>query len=145
MAQKATAVDSTFYEAWDILSLVQADRGDFTAAARAHQKAIEASGGDYWVRQFNEGLIAGRKGDLATVRKVLKELEGDPRLAQRAGLYHLLGQTDTMYALLNKAVDRRDPDILQVLFATPQMYDLKGDPRHTEILKRLGLVEKPTL
>jgi len=47
--------------------------------------------------------------------------------------------------MLNKAFDAKDPDILQVLFATPQMYDLRGQPRHSEILRRLKLAEPPKL
>jgi hypothetical protein len=112
-ATKATEVDSTFYEGWDILSLIQADRGDFAAADRAHRQAIKFSGGDYWVRIFNEGLIAGRRRDMAAVRQALKQLDGDPRLAQQAGLLHILGETDAMYTMLNKAFDAKDPDILQ--------------------------------
>jgi len=142
---KATQVDSTFYEAWDLLSLIEGDAHNFEAAERARARATVLAGGDYWVRQLNTGQTAARRGDTATVRRMLKELDGDPRLAQRAELLYLLGQDDSMYVMLNKAVDARDPDLLQVLNAMPQMYALRGQSRHTAVLKRIGLIGAPKM
>jgi len=76
---------------------------------------------------------------------MLRELDGDPRLAQRAELLHLLTQDDSMYVMLNEAVNARDPDLLQVLNAMPQMYDLRGQARHTAVLKRMGLIGAPKM
>ena len=140
-ALAAIAADSAFYEAHDILSLVLTDERDFAGAARAHQRAAALAGGDYWVRQFNDGQIAAARGDTATVRRRLRELEGDPRLAQRAGLQYLAGDKDGMYAMFDRAVAARDPDLLQVVNAMPFLYPIRREPRFQALLARIGLPE----
>ena len=141
-ALAAIAADSAFYEAYDILSLVLMDGGDFAGAAREHDRAIALAGGDYWVRQFNDGMIAAARGDAATVRRRLRELEGDPRLAQRAGLLYLAGEKDSMYATFDRAVAARDPDLLQVINGMPFLYPIRGEPRYQQLLARIGLPEE---
>jgi tetratricopeptide (TPR) repeat protein len=135
----AIAADSTFYEAFDLLGLIEADAGNIAAAEAAHARAVEVSGGEYWVRQLNEGAILAAKGDTAGVRRVLDELEGDPRFAQRAVLASLLDMPDSMYTLLDRAVEARDPDMLQVLTALRFMYPRHREPRYQELLRRVGL------
>ncbi|MEO7520936.1 MAG: serine/threonine-protein kinase, partial [Gemmatimonas sp.] len=97
-ARAGAAVDSSFYEVFDIMSLVLADLGNFRAADSAHKQAVKVAGGDYWVRLFDEGLIASRRGDTAGVQRALTALDGDPRLAQRGGLLFLVGKKDSAYA-----------------------------------------------
>ncbi|MEP7325185.1 MAG: protein kinase [Gemmatimonadota bacterium] len=140
-AESAIAMDSRFYEAFDILSLIEMDARNFTAAERYHKRAIELAGGDYWVRQFNDGMIAAARGDRAAVEKVVRELEGDPRLAQRAGLLYLLGNKDSMYTLFDHAVEARDLDLLQVMNAMPFLYPIRKEPRYLELQARIGLPE----
>ncbi len=137
----AIAVDSTFYEAYDLLGMVESDAGDFPASARYHQRAIEVAGGDYWVRQFSEAVLYRAQGDLAGVRRVLRELEGDPRYAQRAVLSYLVGDTDATYALLERAIETRDGDVLWVLTSIPYLYPLRHEPRYQALLERMGLPE----
>jgi serine/threonine protein kinase/tetratricopeptide (TPR) repeat protein len=140
-AESAIAVDSSFYEAFDILSLIEMDAGDFAAAGRYHQRAIDLAGGDYWVRQFNDAMIAAARGDQAAVRTIVRELEGDPRLAQRAGLLYLAGNKDSMYTLFDRAIDERDPDLLQVLNGMRFLYPIRREPRYQQLLARIGLPE----
>ena len=116
-ARIGAAADSSFYEIFDILSLILADENNFAAADSAHARAVTVAGGDYWVRLFDEGIIAFRRGDRAAVQRALRGLEGDPRLAQRAGLLFLVGKKDSAYAMLDKAVEARDLDLLQILNA----------------------------
>jgi tetratricopeptide (TPR) repeat protein len=140
-AQSAVALESDFYEGHDILSLVLADARDFDGAEREHRRAIALAGEDYWVKAFNEGQIAAARGDTATVRQRLRELEGDPRLAQRAGLLYMTGDKDGMYAMFDRAVAERDPDLLQIINAMPFLYPLRGEPRYQALLARMGLPE----
>jgi TolB-like protein/tetratricopeptide (TPR) repeat protein len=140
-AERAVQVDSTFYEAHDILSLIEMDAGNFAAADREHRRAILHAGGDYWVRQFNDAMIAAARGDTASVRRIARELEGDPRLAQRAGIQYLAGNTDSMYALFDRAIRERDPDVLQIINAMPILYPARKDPRYQALLARIGLPE----
>jgi TolB-like protein len=135
----AIAADSTFYEAFDLLGLIEADAGNIAAAERAHARAVAVAGGDYWVRQMNEGVIRAAKGDTAGVRRVLGELEGDPRYAQRALLANLLGMPDSMYTLLDRAFETRDADMLQIINAMPYLYPRRGESRYQELLARVGM------
>jgi TolB-like protein len=141
-ARTGTRVDSTFYEVFDILSLILADAGAFAASDSAHRKAVQVAGGDYWVRLFNEGLIASKRGDTAGVQRALDALEGDPRLAQRGGLLFLVGKKDSAYAMLNRAIAERDADLLQVLNAMPALYPFRLEPRYQELLARMGMPER---
>jgi hypothetical protein len=140
-AESAIAMDSRFYEAFDILSLIEMDAGNFAAADRYHQRAIELAGGDYWVRQFNDAMIAAARGDRDAVARVARELDGDPRLAQRAGVQFLLGNKDSMYTLFDRAVEARDLDLLQVMNAMPFLYPLRKEPRYLALQARIGLPE----
>jgi serine/threonine-protein kinase len=134
--------DSSFYEVFDIMSLVLADMGDFAGADSAHAQAVKVAGGDYWVRLFDEGLIASRRGDTSGVKRALAGLDGDPRLAQRGGLLFLVGKKDSAYAMLNTALEARDLDLLQTLNAMPALYPFRQEPRYQELLARMGMPER---
>jgi serine/threonine-protein kinase len=136
---RAMAVDSTFYEAFDLFGLIESDARNFPASERAHQRAIAVAGGDYWVRQFSEGVLLAARGDSAGVRRVLRALDHDPRLAQRAVLLNALGERDSMYTLLEKAVETRDADLLWILNAIPYLYPRRREPRYQRLLERIGL------
>ncbi len=141
-ARAGTQVDSSFYEVFDILSLILGDMGDFLAADSAHRQAVKVAGGDYWVRLFNEGMTASWRGDTAGVQRALSALDGDPRLAQRGGLLFLVGKKDSAYAMLNRAIAERDVDLLQILNAMPPLYPFRGEPRYQELLARIGMPER---
>jgi eukaryotic-like serine/threonine-protein kinase len=138
-AESAIAADSTFYEAHDVLSLIELDARNFDAADRAHARATALAGGDYWVRQLNTGMIASARGDTATVRRMLRELDGDPRLAQRAALLYLTGDKDAMYAMFDRAIIDRDPDILMISNGMPILFPVRKEPRYQRLLERIGL------
>jgi hypothetical protein len=72
---------------------------------------------------------------------VLKELAGDPRIAQRAGVMYLAGNKDSMYVLFDRAIRERDPDLLQVLNAMPFLFPIRHEPRYQQLLARIGLPE----
>ena len=140
-AEKAVALDSTFYEGHDILSLVLMDEGDFAGADREHAAAVRMAGGDYWVRQFNSVMHTTARGDTAAARAIARELEGDPRLAQRAGIQYMIGNKDGMYTLFQQAIAARDPDVLQIMNAMPVLYPVRKEPRYQALLARIGLPE----
>ena len=136
---QAIAVDSTFYEAYDLLGMLESDAGNLAASARNHQRAIEVAGGDYWVRQFSEAVLHHAKGDLAGVRRVMNELKDDPRYAQRAVMAFLAGEKDSTYALLERAIKTRDGDVLWVINSIPYLYPLHSEERYQGLMRRIGL------
>ena len=141
-ARKGTEIDPAFYETWDILSLVLGELGQHAAADSAHRRAVEVAGGDYWIRLYNEGLLASQRGDTTGVRRALASMVGDPRLAQRGSLLFLTGQKDSAYAMLDRAVAARDGDLLQVLNAMPPLYRFRREPRYQALLARIGMPER---
>jgi len=140
---QAITVDSTFYEAFDLLGMVESDAGNIAASERYHQRAIEVAGGDYWVRQFSEAVLYEAEGDLAGVQRVLQELEGDPRYAQRAVMSYLAGDKEATYTLLERAIEARDGDLLWVLTSIPYLYPLHGEGRYQGLMRRVGLPAIP--
>jgi serine/threonine-protein kinase len=138
----AIAADSMFYEAHDLLSMVESDAGNIEASERAQAKAIEVAGGDYWVREFSEAVRYAAQGDTAAVRGVLAELEGDPRYAQRAVMSYLAGDKDATYALLERAIETRDGDVLWILTSIPYLYPLHSEERYRQLMRRVGLLER---
>jgi tetratricopeptide (TPR) repeat protein len=140
---QAIAVDSSFYEAYDLLGMVESDAGNLAASERYHQRAIEVAGGDYWVRQFSEAVLHHAKGDLAGVRRVMSELRDDPRYAQRAVMAFLAGEKDSTYALLERAIETRDGDVLWVLSSIPYLYPLHSEERYQGLMRRVGLPARP--
>jgi hypothetical protein len=66
-------------------------------------------------------------------------LDRDPRYAQRAALLFVLGDKDSAYALLERAVDTRDVDALVVVPAIPELYPFHGEPRYQRLRERMGL------
>ena len=141
-ARAGPAIDSTFYETFDISALILASMGRHAAADSAHRFAVTVAGGDYWVRLFNEGLQAHYRSDTIGVRRALAALEGDPRLAQRAGLLLVLGRKDSAYAMFDRAVVGRDPDLLQILNAMPPLHPYRQEPRYQALLARIGMPER---
>ena len=141
-ARIGTRLDSTFYEVFDILSLVLADVGDSAGARREHERARRIAGGDYWVRTFNDGLLANARGDRAGLARAIHSLEGDPRVSQLGGLLLLAGDKDRAYATLNRAVAARDLDLLQILNAMPALYPFRQEPRFQALLARMGMPER---
>ncbi|HYW30507.1 MAG TPA: hypothetical protein VE869_03290 [Gemmatimonas sp.] len=125
-----------------MLSLALANLGQHAAADSAHRRAVRVAGGDYWVRQVNDGFLAGYRGDTAGVRRALRSLDGDPRLSHRASLLLLLEQRDEAYAMFDRAIAARDLDLLQMLNGMPPMYRFRQEPRYQALLARIGLPER---
>jgi serine/threonine-protein kinase len=141
-ARAGIAADTAFYEVFDILSLALASGGRHAAADSAHRRAARVAGGDYWVRQVNDGFLAAYRGDAAGIRRALRSLDGDPRLSHRASLLLLLGERDAAYAMFDRAIDARDLDLLQMLNAMPPLYRFRKEPRYQALLARIGLPER---
>jgi TolB-like protein/tRNA A-37 threonylcarbamoyl transferase component Bud32 len=138
-ATRAVALDSAFYEPYHMLAWIEATEGNFPAARQALARARELAGGDFWLRQTTEGFILARSGDLAGALQVLRVMEGDPRLAQRAILLHAVGDLDGMYAMFGRAIEARDPDTMWILNSFPVLRPLRREPRYQQLLERMGM------
>jgi len=54
---------------------------------------------------------------------------------------YLAGDKDGTYALLDRAIEARDGDLLWVLTAIPYLYPIHHEPRYQGLLRRVGLPE----
>jgi serine/threonine-protein kinase len=140
-ALRAIALDSAFYEPYHMLAWIEADAGNAPAARQALSRAT-AVGGDFWLRQTLEGFILARSGDAPGARRVLRAMDRDPHLAQRAMLLHAVGDRDSMYALFEHPIDARDPDAIWILNSAPFLRPLRREPRYQRLLERMGLPEE---
>ncbi|HEX5819039.1 MAG TPA: hypothetical protein VFY20_09180, partial [Gemmatimonadales bacterium] len=140
-ARRAIALDSLFFEAHHELAWMSVETGDFVTARREIDIARRLAGGDYWLRQVVEGQLLARAGDEAGARRVLQAMDRDPRLAQRALLLATLGERDSMYVMLEQAIDARDPDVLWMMNAERVLRGLRQEPRYQQLLARMGLPE----
>jgi TolB-like protein/Tfp pilus assembly protein PilF len=83
------------------------------------------------------------KGDKETVRRLLPELEANPKetgvgATGIAALYFFLGDVDKGFEWLERAYSKREEGLLEIQWD----WDLDGvrtDPRYLNLLKRLGL------
>ena len=140
-ALRAIALDSAFYEPYHMLAWIEAAAGNILAARQAAERAAAVAGGDYWLRGTLDGYIKVRAGDTAGARAVLRTMDRDPRLAQRALLLHAIGDLDSMYVLFERAIDAQDPDAIWILNAVPPLRPLRHEPRYQALLERMGLPE----
>ena len=51
-------------------------------------------------------------------------------------------EKDSAYALLNTAIAKRDPDLLQTLNAMPALYPFRQEARYQELLARMEMPER---
>ena len=137
-ALRAIALDSAFYEPYHLLAWIEYEAGNLPAARDRLARAATV-GGDFWLRETLEGLILARTGDTAGARAVLRSLDRDPRLAQRALLLRALGETDSMYTMFEAAIDARDVDAIWILNSWPSLRPLRQEPRYQRLLERMGL------
>jgi hypothetical protein len=138
-ALRAIALDSTFYEPYHLLTWLELDARNVPAGRAALRRARASAGGDFWMRESLEGRLAAAAGDTSAARAVLARLKNDPRYAQRALLMRELGDVDGSYAMWNRAIDARDPDVLYILWSTPSLYPIHGEPRFKALLSRVHI------
>jgi len=86
-----------------------------------------------------EGAFLARPGDTQGARRIARAMARDPRIAQRAMLMHAVGDTDSMYVLLSRAIDARDPDAIWILNSYPVFHPLRKEPRYQQLLEQMGL------
>jgi tetratricopeptide (TPR) repeat protein len=100
-----------------------------TAEADASLKAFRTSGPrGYW------------QGILKMVLQKQERGEASPA-SDMVALYALAGDKDKAFAWLDKAYDERDGASITLLKCDPYFKSLRGDPRFSAMLRRMGLPE----
>ena len=86
-----------------------------------------------------------RMGKTKEARKILPQLENPPRgryvsPAWIAVIYCSLGEKDSALKWVNKAIEQRDASVVD-LSTLPRLELLRSDPRFTDLLKKVRLVQ----
>ena len=66
-------------------------------------------------------------------------MKGSSKLAQRAWLHRVIGDTAASYDLFERAIAARDADALWILTSIPTLYPLWKEPRYQALFARAGL------
>lgn len=143
-ARRTVELDPASHLAHFTLAVMCMERGSHAEAACGFQKAVELSGGSPLLMGWM-GAAAARAGDQTHARRILESLHqisGSHYVppSSFAWIHLALGELDTAFEWLNRAVDARDPMIVP-LRLYPFLYPLHPDPRFQAILRRLRLDE----
>jgi tetratricopeptide (TPR) repeat protein len=138
-ARQAIQLDSTFGEPYFILAMMDADEGNAPAARQAAARTIALTGPEYPFNQMVDAYVKAKTGDAAVARRVLREMEKTPRLAQQALVLAALGERDSMYVMFERAIEAKDPDTIWFLNAIPSLRPMRREPRYQQLLVRMGM------
>ncbi|HSY64164.1 MAG TPA: winged helix-turn-helix domain-containing protein [Terriglobales bacterium] len=150
--QHTIAMDPTFPLAHQYFSWLLVTMGRFEESIKENQKSELLSGSSpedaaaeaaMMLQAFKTG---GEKGfyqkNLEQTLQTLKQSGGesaDPTGV--ASAYALVGDKDRAFKWLDKAYAERDGQDIMLLKCVPPFKSLHGDPRFTDLLRRLGLPE----
>jgi eukaryotic-like serine/threonine-protein kinase len=142
MAEKTLEMDPTFAVAHVVLGLACEKTVAHARAIEELQKAVEFSGRSTQFLSYLAYVFA-RAGRAEEARATLLELE---RLSQTryvssyflAPAYVALGDADRAFQCLEEAFAERS-NALTYLKVDPKLDDLRGDPRFTDLVRRVGL------
>ncbi len=91
------------------------------------------------LRETDEAILAARSGDRATAEALMAKIRaalGEAASYQYGQIYTQLGDADRAFAAFDKAVEVRDPGLIQ--FKRDQFLDpIRRDPRYAALLTRL--------
>ena len=91
-------------------------------------------------------VLAGRRSEARTIlRKLESQRDLDFGYLPFVGLtYEALGETDKMFACLEKAYRAGEPTLLVALSTDPRFDRLRSDPRFQDLVRRLSSTPSET-
>jgi tetratricopeptide (TPR) repeat protein len=134
-------VDSAYYQVYWRLGIVYVDKGMYPEAIATLKKA-EVLSGELPLAKASLAYAYAKSGPAAEARKILAGLDIPPDrdgpYLVMAGAYGCLGEKDQSFKYLEKAYERREPNIIG-LRVSPMLDSLRSDPRFEDLLRRTGL------
>jgi TolB-like protein/Tfp pilus assembly protein PilF len=115
------------------LARVHMAKTDLTAA----RQSIEQEPHPVW-KNIGLGMLACMEGDEAAGVAIAEELIGQREIFNAAEIYHLCGDTELVFTLLEKAAEDGDPALTEMKLSWA-LSDLRADPRWHAILELVGL------
>ncbi len=147
--QHSIAMDPSFPLAHEYFSWLLMTMGRYEDAIKEHEKSEVLSGSTLdeaaaeatvMERAFKSG---GEKGfwqkHLELQLEVRKQLGAEASPSVLAGAYAMAGQTDKAFEWLEKGYEAREGQDLTLLKIFPAYKNLRGDPRFSAMLRKIGL------
>ncbi len=140
--RKTIDMDPNFAEARFHLALAYEGKRAYEDAIREFEKYIELSG-EKPMKAWT-GRVYAESGKKNQALKALAEMmemskPGQPSPYAIAALYAALGEKERAFEWLEKVYEQRSYHVV-FLNADPALDGLRGDPRFTDLLRRIGLV-----
>jgi tetratricopeptide (TPR) repeat protein len=141
-ARKNLVDNENLWNAYWLMGMVREQQGRYDEAAAMYRKGLGKGPGfeAYLAR------VAAKTGDHATARKTARELEekwkrGEQPATAIAYIYSALGEHDTAFQWLNRALDSREV-LLRNQMHTIGLSEVRGDPRFADLKRRMFAIEK---
>ena len=141
-AQQVLELDAAAYWAYLTIGSTYRDRGLFEKAIAAHRRAMELSGDAPHMMGWL-GLTLGLSGNASEARALLERLcrkaaQGYVPPTSFAWIHLGLGDTDTAFEWLNRAVDECD-QLLMAIKSYTFLNPIRSDPRFAALLRKMNL------
>ena len=140
--KKTSELDPTFDFTQVLLGYAYAGKADYANAITAYQEAVRL-GDSTPSTQIYLGAAYAKSGDKAKAAAILERLKNGKDYvspAELAILYEAIGDKEAAFASLEKGFAVHDLQ-LQFLKADPAFDGLRGDPRFTDLVSRVGLAD----
>ena len=140
--RRAIAMDPTSEENYRMLGRVHTQRGEYAEAERALREAVSLSPETAYATG-TLGYLYAVRGDRAAAERTVAELEAHRKTGYVSPVaicmvYAGLGMADEVFAWLERAYEERR-GWLAYLKVEPTLDGLRGDPRFTELRRRMRL------
>jgi serine/threonine protein kinase/Flp pilus assembly protein TadD len=141
---KALRIDENFNVAYFKLGQVYERQGRYEEAIAQYRRAMQLSS-NLWIMPGLAHALAmmGRRDEALRVLDELKAMSRERYVSPYfiAEVYRGLGEIDLTFEWLNKAYDDRS-DWLVWLGVEPSLDGLRSDPRFTDLMRRVGLLQQ---
>ena len=147
--QHTIEMDPTFPLAHEYFSALLLAMGKYEPSIEEHQKSrlLSGSSPEAAAAEAADRLKAFRTGGPSAFwQRVLEDTLGDMKrgngsisASEMSAAYALAGNNDKAFEWLDKAYDERDGQDITLLKVDPFWKNLRGDPRFSAFLRRLGL------
>jgi tetratricopeptide (TPR) repeat protein len=140
--QKALDMNPNHSDAHSVLGMVYEQKGRYQEALAELQKNKELGGVD---QRGCLGHVYATSSQRGEAQKLLDQLQEEAKHknvspCNIARIYEGLGRKDEAFAWLEKAYAERDSNVTN-LKVDPEFDGLHSDPRFTDLLRRIGLMQ----
>ena len=149
--QHTIALDPSFALAHEYFSWLLMTMGKYEEAIKEQEKSDVLTGSSPEEAAAVASLMksayknGGDKGfwqkHLERVLESSKQPAGYASPSDLAGAYAMAGQTDKAFELLEKGYEAREGHVMTLLKFDPALKNLRGDPRFSAMLRKIGLPE----